>query len=310
MVFRPEQHIKEKAYSLGFDACGITSCQLFEKESNALDEWIKNNYHAQMEFITKYREQRKNPALLHEGTKSVIVVLLNYQNPDYSLQKKSRYSFVQYALGKDYHVVVKEKLHQLSDYLQTLFPETTSRCFVDSAPLFEKAFAVQAGLGWIGKNTLLTTPKGSHFFIGEIFTTLALQSDKPFSKQDCGSCNQCVKACPTHALNTPYVLNAKHCLTYQSIENKDIEWNESLKPFASDYIYGCDICLQVCPYNQAPNTSLIPEFHVKDEILHFTDNQWEQLSEDDFNRIFADSAVKRIGYKKFMENVKIAKQGK
>ncbi len=213
-------------------------------------------------------------------------------------------------MGKDYHVVIKEKLNLLSEYLISLFPNTKTRCFVDSAPLFEKAFAVQAGLGWIGKNTLLTTPKGSLFFIGEIFTSLELQSDEPFSKQDCGSCDKCVKACPTNAFNDSYILNANRCLSYQSIERKQIAWDKTFTPFTCNYIYGCDICQRVCPYNLKANNAIIPEFQIKDQILNYSNEDWEQLSENEFNRIFADSAIKRIGYLKFMENIKIAKKAK
>ncbi len=310
MQITNEQRIKEKALSLGFYACGITSVPVFDKESNALTAWIENNYHAQMDFITQHSEKRKNPALLFDGLKSVIVVLLNYQNPTYLSQKKSNYTFVQYALGKDYHIVVKEKLDKLSQYLVSLFPQAHTRSFVDTAPIFEKSLAVQAGLGWIGKNTLLINPKGSQFFIGEIFTTVELQSDKPFSGIDCGSCDKCIKACPTNALKQPHLLDANRCLSYQSIERKQIKWEKSLESFAYPFMYGCDICQQVCPFNTMESNTLIPEFTIKNKLLSYNDTDWEQLTEEDFQRIFSDSAVKRIGYLKFMENVKVAKKMK
>lgn len=303
-----EQQIKNKAFALGFAACGIASCKTFERDSQALESWIKNNYHADMDFMARHKDKRKNPVLLHEGAKSVIVVLLNYYNPDYLLQKKSDYSFVNYTLGKDYHVVMKEKLTNLSEFLTLLFPNVKTRCFVDSAPVFEKAFAVEAGLGWIGKNTLLINPKGSLFFIGELFTDVELHADQNISTHDCGSCNECVKACPTNALKTPYVLDANKCLSYQSIERKQLELGESVQPYLSEYIYGCDICQRVCPYNVHAEPTKIAEFKVKDEILNFSNSEWESLSETEFNRIFADSAVKRLGYQKFMENIKLAKE--
>lgn len=303
-----EQQIKEKAFALGFAACGIASCKTFERDSQALESWIKNSYHADMDFMTRYKDKRKYPVLLHEGAKSVIVVLLNYYNPDYLLQKKSDYSFVNYALGKDYHVVMKEKLTNLSEFLTLLVPNVKTQCFVDSAPVFEKAFAVEAGLGWIGKNTLLINPKGSLFFIGELFTDVELHADQIISTHDCGSCDKCVKACPTNALKAPYVLDANKCLSYQSIERKQLELGESVQSYLSEYVYGCDICQRVCPYNMNAIPTNVAEFKVKDEILNFTNYQWEALSEIEFNRIFADSAVKRLGYKKFMENVKLAKE--
>jgi epoxyqueuosine reductase len=161
-------------------------------------------------------------------------------------------------------------------------------------------------LGWIGKNTLLIHPKGSTYFIGEVFTDLDLDPDVSYRKHDCGSCNKCVKACPTHALDIPYVLNANKCLSYQSIERKQVEWNASLKKEGTNYIYGCDICQRVCPYNTINYKTKTPEFAMKPEILSFSNTQWENLSEEDFNHIFADSAAKRIGYLKFKENVCVA----
>ncbi|MBP7101906.1 MAG: tRNA epoxyqueuosine(34) reductase QueG [Bacteroidales bacterium] len=303
-----EKLIKEKAIALGFTACGITRCKSFEKESIALDSWLQNEYHSDMHFMTRYKEKRKNPVLLHKDVKSVIVLLINYRNPDYIKNKQSNYVFAEYALGKDYHFVIKEKLQKLSDFLTTMFGPSDNSIYVDSAPIFEKAFAVEAGLGWIGKNTLLINSKGSRFLIGELFTNLDLCPDEPCRKSGCENCNKCVDACPTNALIKPYVLNTRRCLSYQSIERKQITWNDELKPFISKYIFGCDICQRVCPYNQQSEPTKVPEFKIKNELLSFSDNQWETLSESDFNRIFVDSPVHRLGYRKFMENIFTAKE--
>jgi len=302
-----ERRIKEKALTLGFAACGITKCKSFKKESQALDSWLQNEYHSDMYFMTRNKEKRENPVLLHHGVKSVIVLLLNYRNPDYIKNRQSKYIFAEYSLGKDYHLVMKEKLQKLSDFLTSAFGDSDTSCYVDTAPVFEKAFAVEAGLGWIGKNTLLIRSEGSRFLIGELFTTLDLCPDEPYQKSGCENCNKCVDACPTNALIKPYVLNTRRCLSYQSIERKQITWNTKLKPFNSHYIFGCDICQRVCPYNQSSEPTKVPEFKIKNELLTFSDNQWETLSESDFNRIFADSPVHRLGYRKFMENIFTAK---
>ena len=309
-VIKPEEQIKSKALALGFEGCGITSCKTFDKESRALDAWLNNHYHAEMEFMRRNREKRENPSLLHPETKSVVVVLLNYGNPAYISQKKSSYQFAEYALGKDYHVVLKDKLQQLSDFITALSPSADNRCFVDTAPLFEKSFAVEAGLGWIGKNTLLITPQGSTFFIGEIFTTLSLTPDLPFKGQDCAHCNKCVNSCPTNALGTPYVLNANKCLSYHSIERKQTAWDATIEKQVNHYIYGCDICQQVCPYNVNRKQTAVAKFKIKPEILHFADADWENISEETFHSIFADSAAKRIGYQKFKENISVTKERK
>lgn len=307
-IAKPEEQIKSKAFALGFEGCGITSCKTFDKDSRALDAWLNNHYHAEMEFMQRNRDKRENPSLLHPDTKSVIVVLLSYSNPTYISQKKSSYQFAEYALGKDYHVVLKEKLHKLSEFMSGLSSSVDNRCFVDTAPLFEKSFAVEAGLGWIGKNTLLINPKGSTFFIGEVFTTLSLTPDFPLKGHDCGHCNKCVNACPTNALETPYVLNASKCLSYHSIERKQTAWDASIEKQVNHYIYGCDICQQVCPYNEKRKLTGVAEFEIKSEILHFTDNDWENISEETFHKVFADSAVKRIGYQKFKENIRLSKE--
>lgn len=302
-----EQQIKSKAIEIGFDACGITDSATFDKESLSLDNWIANNYHANMDFITRHRDKRKNPHLLHENTQSIIVVLLNYGNPTYFTHKKSDYSLVEYALGEDYHIVLKEKLRLLTDYLSKIFPESHHRCFVDSAPIFEKALAVKAGLGWIGKNTLLVTKKGSTFFIGEIFTDIPLKSDSPQKESHCGSCNKCIEACPTNALEKPYLLNANQCLSYHSIERKQVAWETDIKNYKSKYIYGCDLCQRACPYNEHRTPNTTPELKIKKEILNYSNSEWEMLSEKAFNHIFKNSAVKRIGYQNFKENIRMAK---
>ena len=303
---QPQELIKAKALSLGFDACGIASCKTFEKESRVLEDWLNNRYHADMDIMLRNRDKREKPCLLHPETKSVIVVLLSYHDHDFIHHKQSAYQVAEYALGKDYHKVVKTKLHLFSSYINELFPEALNRCFVDSAPLFEKAFAVEAGLVWIGKNTLLVTPKGSKYFIGEIFTNIPLPADKAYHKNHCANCNRCVEACPTHALDLPYQLNANKCLSYHSIERKHIEWDNSIK--SNHYIYGCDICQQVCPYNAKKNTTQVEEFSIKPPFLHFTNEDWEQINPDTFQALFTDSAVLRIGYQKFKENIRRAKE--
>ncbi|MDR1182125.1 MAG: tRNA epoxyqueuosine(34) reductase QueG, partial [Bacteroidales bacterium] len=255
------QQIKTKALQIGFSACGIIPAESLQVEKeNIFRQWLQNGFHADMSYLQRNLDKRMQPQLLLEGTESIIVVLLNYHHPVY--QKPSIYTIAQYALGCDYHVVMKDKLRQLSDFILQHYPKSCNRCFTDTAPVLEKHLAYKAGLGAIGKNTLLITPKGSYFFIGEIYTTLSLQYDSPYSQDYCLQCEQCLKACPVHALEMPYCLNANKCLSYHTIENKN-NIPEEIQSKMGKHIYGCDICQQVCPVNAHAEPTEIKEFSIK-----------------------------------------------
>jgi epoxyqueuosine reductase len=297
------QQIKEKALQIGFSACGITNAHALplEKET-AFRQWLQHGFHADMHFLQRNMDKRMNPELLFEGTKRIIVLLLNYHNPAYSNLAKSSYKVAQYALGIDYHLVIKEKLQQLADFIQQHYPNEKQRYFVDTAPVLEKHLASKAGLGTVGKNTLLLTAKGSYYFIGEIFTTLSLRCDAPLTENPCLHCDKCLHACPTQALTPthPYCLHASQCISYNTIEYKNKIPSEIIAKMETQ-LYGCDICQQVCPCNQQAEPTETAAFTIKKELLEWDDLQWENLSPADFKHVFSDSVLGRIGYEKLNE---------
>jgi len=302
--------IKKKALEIGFSSCGICHCEPFSEEVQSFFEnWLKNNHQATMLHLERNIPKRLNPKELFDFAQSIVVVTLNYYNPDYWKDKKTSYSFAQYGLGTDYHKVIKEKLKALEAFILTLDKNSQNKIFTDAVPTFEKQLAQRAGLGKIGRNTLLLTEKGSYVFIGEIVTSLALEADRPLEKEICLHCNCCINACPTKALQAPYLLNTNRCIAYQTIENKeDIE--ESVKANIKEYIYGCDFCQRACPVNAKSEKSKEGSFETKKELLDWSDQQWERLCETDFQRIFHDSAVRRIGYNKLKNNIKTLKSCK
>ncbi|MDR2408157.1 MAG: tRNA epoxyqueuosine(34) reductase QueG [Bacteroidales bacterium] len=297
------QQIKDKALEIGFSACGITSAEdLPSERKNIFQEWLQNGFHADMHHLQRNLDKRMSPQLLLKGVKSIIVVLLNYHNPIYHKKKRSVYTVAEYALGCDYHIVMKNKLRELSDFIQSYSLQSQHRTFVDTAPVLEKYLACKAGLGTVGKNTLLLTHKGSYFFIGEIYTTLSLRYDTPFLQRYCLECEQCIKACPVRALEAPYCLNTNKCLSYHTIENKN-DIPKEIQTKTGIHIYGCDICQQVCPYNKEAEATKVKEFSIKSELLQWDDATWENMDKDTFEKVFADSVLYRIGYAKLMQTI-------
>ena len=297
--------IKKKALELGFSSCGICSCEPFSENTQVFfDNWLKKNYHANMHHLERNLSKRLNPKELVDFAQSVIVVTLNYYNPDYLKNKKSSYSFAQYALGADYHGLMKKKLQSLADFISEQEANSKHKIFVDAVPSFEKQLAQRAGLGKIGYNTLLLTEKGSYVFVGELFTSLVLEYDKPLEREICLHCNRCVNACPTKALESPYTLNTAACIAYQTIENKE-DTSQFVKENMREYIYGCDFCQRICPINAKSEKSNEKSFEAKKELLDWSDEQWETITESDFQRIFKNSAVARIGYEKLKNNIAV-----
>lgn len=297
--------IKEHAATLGFDACGI--CRAEEVDiltQNHLREWIEKGYHADMEYISGNIDKKNNPQLLVEGAKSIICVALNYYPSQKQLLSAPQIAY--YAYGKDYHEVLKIKLQSLFDYIKTLIPNAEGRAFVDTAPVLERYWAAKAGIGFIGKNSLLIIPKkGSYYFLGEIIVNAELEYDNPL-EISCGSCTRCVEACPTSAIEKPYLINSNLCISYQTIENKG-EINTSIISKLSNNLYGCDICQQVCPWNKfaTPNTS--KEFEPDEEFLQLDYQKLEKMTIEDYRRIFKGSAIKRAKYSGLMRNLKALK---
>jgi epoxyqueuosine reductase len=298
------KQIKQKATELGFSACGIARARKLDEEEQRLNDYLNNNYHGKMGYMANHFDKRLDPTLLVPGAKSIVVVLLNYF--PHQLQTGSGIPILsKYAYGKDYHLVIKERLQQLYNFIDTEIAAVEGRIFTDSAPVLERAWAVQSGLGWIGKNGLLLNKTlGSFFFIGELIIDLELEYDQPFENEYCGNCTQCLNACPTKALVKPYTLDARRCISYLTIELKEVVPDE-FKPFMTKRAYGCDICQDVCPWNQRPTPHGTSDFLPNPKFLEMGKEEWKQLSKNDFNNLFNQSAVKRAGYDKLMQNIEI-----
>lgn len=300
--------IKEHAISLGFSACGISKAEPIDiNTENSLHAWLNENHNADMEYLARNTDKRIDPSLLIEGGKSIISVALNY----YPQTKQSTDvpQFAYYAYGKDYHEIVKDKLQHLLKYIQNLIPDVSGRVFCDTAPVMERYWAAKSGIGFIGKNTLLIIPKkGSYFFLGEVIIDKELNYDSPLNIS-CGKCTRCLEACPTKAIEKPYLINANSCISYQTIENKG-EISEHIKPLLSNNLYGCDICQKICPWNRYSTPHETPELNQNEEFAELDWNKMEQMTVEDYQRIFKGSAVKRAKYSGLKRNLEALKTSK
>ena len=294
--------IKSKASDLGFSACGITSVHSLENQRQALESWLAEGMNGSMAYMENHLEMRLNPAELVEGARSVITVLLNYfpsqiqTDPEAPIISK-------YAYGKDYHFVVKEKLNKLLEFIQSDISPCNGRSFVDSAPILERAWAKESGLGWIGKNSLLISRKlGSYVFIGELIIDLELDYNSEIETDHCGTCTRCIDACPTGAIVTPHSIDARKCISYLTIESKDeipTEFQEKL----NNRIFGCDICQDVCPWNKKLAETDVPEFKPIPGLLEMKKSEWLDLDKTTYNKLFRGTAFERAGNKKLMRNI-------
>ena len=299
------EFIKKQACELGFFQCGISKAEFLIDEAEKLKDWLEKDFHAEMYYMQNNLEKRLDPRLLHENAKSIISVLFNYfpENSDF---QKNNFVVSKYAFGKDYHFVIKNKLKELLKIIEENFGKVSARIFIDSAPVLEKAWAMRAGLGWIGKNTCLINKKaGSFFFIGEIILDLELEYDKPY-KNYCGNCTKCLDACPTNALSKSYTLDSQKCISYLTIENKK-GLPKDLKEKFESRIFGCDICQDVCPFNKFSRKHSEPDFIPSDEFVKLTKVDWENLKKEDFNRIFKKSAIKRTKFEGLKRNIDFVK---
>ena len=293
--------IKAEALRLGFFACGIAKAEPVDVTTQRqMHEWLDVGGHADMAYMLNHEDKRLNPLLLMDGVKSIVCVALNYAPSKHF--PEGEYKIAAYALGQDYHTIVKEKLHLLAKAIG--LGSDDYRAFCDSAPVLERYWAVKAGLGWIGRNHQLIIPHaGSMFFLGELFIKEETDYDKPMENR-CGDCHKCIDACPTKVLGTaPFC--AEHCLSYQLIENRK-ELSDEAKNTMGDTIYGCDRCQQACPWNRFASPSSEPQLQPKEELLNMTRTKWEQLSEEDYRKLFKGSAVKRAKYEGLIRNIKAA----
>lgn len=292
--------IKQMALAQGFDACGISKVEALTKERSYLKNWLNKGFHGDMAYMERNIEKRTNPSILVEGAQSVISVLLNYY-PEKHLPESSHYKISKYAYGKDYHFVIKEKLKALMDYIEQEFPGIPMRMFTDSAPVLDKSWAQKSGLGWMGKHSLLINKKiGSFFFIGEIIVGLDLQADEAYDKDYCGTCTKCIDACPTAAITEPYVLDAQKCISFLTIEAKQ-DVPSKYKDQLNNWIFGCDICQDVCPWNSKAKPTSEPAFRLSDDLMLMKKEDWEQMDKLQFNQLFKNSPVKRSGFKRLKQ---------
>jgi len=294
------QIIKSEASRLGFADCGIAKASPLEEEAEHLKKWLQENRHGEMNYMENYFEKRTDPTKLVEGAKSVISVIYNYYPKE--TQQEGTYKISKYAYGKDYHYILKEKLHSLLNFIQNKITEVNGRAFVDTAPVMDKAWAQKAGLGWIGKNTnLITYEYGSYVFIGELIVDIKLNYDTPI-RDYCGNCRKCIDACPTGALTEPYRIDASRCISYLTIEKKG-EIPSGFQDKLNKRIFGCDTCQDVCPWNQKAKPTQSEELKPHPDLLNLQDKDWENLSREKFNELFRKSAVKRTKYEGLKRNI-------
>ncbi len=297
------QLIKNKAYDLGFMYCGISKAGFLEEEAPRLEKWLKEQHNGKMDYMQNHFDKRLNPTLLVEDSKSVISLLLNYFPEE--TQTDESYKISKYAYGTDYHYVIKDKLKELYEYIQTEIGEVGGRMFVDSAPVMDKAWAKKSGLGWIGKNSNLIHPKhGSFFFIAELILDLELEEDGPI-KDYCGRCTKCIDACPTEAIVEPYVVDGSKCISYLTIELKDAMIPGEFKDKMDNWMFGCDICQDVCPWNRFSKAHNEPAFFPHENLLKMNKTDWNDLTEEVFRELFKNSAVKRTKFNGLARNIKI-----
>ena len=295
------QLIKQKAEKFGFQSCGISKAEFLEEEAPRLETWLNKGYHGEMKYMENHFDKRLNPALLVDGAKSVISLSYNYF-PKVKIDEINNFKISKYAYGEDYHEVIKDILKNMVTELQEEIGEFGFRVFVDSAPVLEKAWARKSGLGWVGKNANLITKKhGSFYFLAEIICDLELEYDLPVTDH-CGSCRACIDACPTQAIVSDRIVDGSKCISYATIELKN-EIPDYFNGKMDDWIFGCDVCQDVCPWNRFSAPTLQEKFAPNFQKLNFRKNEWKELTQELFSEIFKKSAVKRTKFSGLMRNI-------
>lgn len=299
--------IKTEAKRLGFLACGIAEAGFLKKEAPRLEKWLKDKCHGEMSYMENHFDKRLDPRLLVDDAKSVISVLYNY----YPEQKQSENTFKisKYAYGEDYHYVIKEKLKALLNFINESIGDVNGRAFVDSAPVMDKAWAVKSGVGWLGKNANVLTKKvGSFYFIGELIVDLKLAYDSP-TTDHCGQCTACIDSCPTEAIVAPYIIDSKKCISYATIELKN-EIPDYFRDKMDDWIYGCDVCQDVCPWNKFSKNHSEPLFEPNKPWINYSKKEWIELTEEVFKTQFKKSAVQRTKFTGLKRNIEFISKKK
>jgi len=295
--------VKQAAFSLDFDFCGIARAEMLDDDARRLEKWLSSGMQGSMQYMENYFDLRVDPQKLVPGAKSVITLLLNYfpsQSQNADAPKISKYAY-----GRDYHEVIKSKLKNFLEMLREKIGDIRGRGFVDSAPVLERTWAQKSGLGWIGKNgNLITKKNGSFFFIATMITDLELQYDDPFVKDYCGSCTKCIDSCPTNAILPNKVVDGSRCISYFTIELKDMLIPSQVQGKFDNWMFGCDVCQDVCPWNRFSKTTSEIELQPIQEVLNFSLRDWEEVSEESFNKIFKNSPLKRSKYSGIKRNLR------
>jgi epoxyqueuosine reductase len=308
---RLSRDLKAEARSLGFDGCGISRAQHLDSEARRLEQWLATGRHASMRWMENHFDKRVDPRRLVHGAKSVISLIHSYYQPVPDVGARHDEDSVtgrvsRYAWGDDYHAVLKEKLFLLFEWLRAAAGDVQGRVFVDSAPVMDKVWAARSGLGWIGKSTmLLNRTHGTFFFIGEMIVDIDLPPDGPVS-DSCGSCTRCIDACPTGALDEPYQIDSNRCISYLTIEHRGDRLPEKMESEIGNWIFGCDICQDVCPWNKFKQPTDEDRFLPREGVVDTTLEDWAELDIEDYRRRFKDSAIKRTKYSGLQRNVAAA----
>ncbi len=299
--------IKARAAALGFDDCRIAKAVFLEEDAHRLEDWLRNSYNGTMAYMERHFDLRVNPQKLVPGAKSVITFLLNYFPEE--TQPEDAPKVARYAWGKDYHDVIRARLNTLLEEMRKEIGNIEGRGFVDSAPVLERAWAVRSGLGWVAKNGNLISPKrGSYFFIATLITDLELPEDAPFQTDHCGTCTRCIDACPTEAILSPTVIDARKCISYLTIELKDALMPAGFEQRKDDWIFGCDVCQEVCPWNRFAAPHSDAALQPLPEIISLKKTDWEALTEDHFRQIFRHSPISRAKWKGIQRNLKAVRK--
>lgn len=300
--------IKKIAKSLGFEFCGIAKADFLEEEAPRLEAWLNQNYQGKMAYMANHFDKRLDPRLLVDGAKTVVSLAYNYFPQDKLPQGDDDYKIAKYAYGKDYHFVIKDKLKVFLEALKAEVGEVAGRAFVDSAPVMERQWAQKAGIGWTGKNSLLLNRrKGSFFFLAELIIDLEASPDPPTIKDYCGTCTRCINACPTDAIVEPGVVDGSRCISYFTIELKE-ELPSWVRGKFENWIFGCDICQDVCPWNRFSQPHQEPEFQPHPDLKQMQKEDWEEITAETFNKIFNKSAVKRTKLEGLQRNIRFVKE--
>lgn len=299
--------IKEEARRLGFDRCGIAEAVLLEDDARRLEAWLNKGYHGHMHYMERHFDLRVDPRQLVPGARSVITLMMNYFPAEEQLPQAPR--IARYAWGKDYHFVIREKLNALLAFIRERIGEVNGRGFVDSAPVLERSWAVKSGMGWVGKNgNLITRQSGSYFFIATLITDLALQADPPFQTDHCGTCTRCIEACPTDAIVSPAEIDGSKCISYFTIELKEALIPQEYADKTAGWMFGCDICQEVCPWNRFSAPATEKGLEPIREILNLSLSEWESMTEETFNAFFRESPLKRTKWKGIQRNLQAIRQ--